>query len=92
MDVVNAANALCYSIMVVLCVLLAKHGHWVPVVIIGTVALHGLLYSTVYFYRTLAWDVCPPQCGLGPWAASLRLHSLIAIVLGMADRLWVRHE
>jgi len=89
MDAVNLINLALYAAMLWLCVVLARRGYWPPAIIVGTMALHGLIYSGVYFYRTLIWDACPPFCGLGIWASSLRLHALIAILLGVLDRLWV---
>lgn len=89
MDALNILNILLYMLMIALCVVFARRKLWTPFVIIGSLALHGMVFNAVYIYRDLFWVSCPPLCGLQEWSPVLRMHALFAIVMGMIDRLYV---
>lgn len=56
-------------------------------VIIGSLAIHGLMFYSVYVFRDFTWAECPPMCGLQNWSSTLRLHSVLSIILAVIDRL-----
>lgn len=90
MDIINFLNIALYIAIFALSIVLARKGLVAPAIILGSLAIHGFIFNGVYIYRDAIWETCPPVCGLQSWSAALRMHSLIAIVITMLYRVYVR--